>query len=113
MYLLLALLGVAAGGQMLAFALIHDHNPHAIHGTAFGLNNLAILIGGALFQPLISILLNERWGGQFHQSLPIYNVLVYQHALIVLVPCYGIALFVSALLLHEDRHPPVSGVYTG
>lgn len=102
MYILLALLGIAAAGQNLAFALINDHNPKGIRATSFGLNSLAILIGGALFQPLIGFLLDWHWGGQFEQNLPVYSTIVYQRALIVLIPCYGIALFVSALLLKEE-----------
>lgn len=103
MYILLSLLGVAASGQNLAFSVINDQTPRTILGSSFGLNSLAVLVGGALFQPLIGLLLNWHWSGQFQHNLPVYSAFIYQRALIVLIPCYGIALFVSALLLSEPR----------
>lgn len=101
--LLLLLLGIASAGQNLAIALVHDHNPVSCRGTAFGFISLAMLIGGALFDALVSFLLDWHWNGQQLHSNPVFTTMIYQRALIVLVPCYGIALFVSALLLREEH----------
>lgn len=103
MYSLLFFLGMAAAGQNLTFALMNDANPIAIRGTSFGLNSLAVLFGGALFPALLGILLQWHWTGPLQQNLPVYSTLIYQRALLVLLPCYGIALLVSALLAQEHN----------
>lgn len=110
MYVLLAAIGIAAAGQNLAFALINDHNPMSYRGAAFGLNSLIVIIGSVLFEPLINLLINWHGGVQALENLPLYKTIIYQRALIMLIPCYGIALFVSTLLLNE-RPEPVKSFY--
>ena len=59
MYFVLLVLGLGAGGQTVSFAVVKDNNPPELVGTASGFNNLAVLIGGAVFQPLVGVFLNN------------------------------------------------------
>ena len=67
---------------------------------------MAVVAGGALFQPLIGILLYVNWGGTMHNGAPFYGIVDYQKALFVLPLCYIIAFFVSHFLLRETYCKP-------
>ena len=50
---LLFFAGVACTGQVLCFALVKDNNDSSIRGTAIAFNNMAVVVSGAFFQPII------------------------------------------------------------
>lgn len=103
LYITLFIFGLAASGQALAFGVVKDNNPPSVAGTAIGLNNMAVVAGGALFQPLIGILLYYNWSGIMHNGSPFYSVSDYQRALVILPACYLLALIVSQFLLRETH----------
>lgn len=106
LYFFLFVFGLAASGQSLAFGVVKDNNPACVVGTAIGFNNMAVVAGGALFQPLIGILLLMNWSGAMHSGTPYYGIVDYQKALFVLPLCYILALFVSQFLLRETYCKP-------
>lgn len=106
LYFTLFVFGLAASGQSLAFGVVKDNNTACVVGTAIGFNNMAVVAGGALFQPLIGILLYVNWGGILHNGTPFYDIVDYQKALFVLPLCYVIAFFVSHFLLRETYCKP-------
>lgn len=102
MYVLLFIFGLGAGGQTVSFAVVKDVNPLHLVGTAAGFNNLAVLIGGAIFQPLVGIILARNNGTLIH-GIHEYSISSYQKALIV-VPCS----FLLALMMvwfMKESHP--------
>ncbi|MES2141346.1 MAG: MFS transporter [Pseudomonadota bacterium] len=103
LYLTLFIVGLAASGQALSFGVVKDNNPPSVVGTAIGFNNTAVVAGGALFQPLIGILLYYNWNGTMHNGTPFYGAADYQKALIILPLCYILALIVSRFLLRETH----------
>lgn len=60
---LLGLVGIAAGGQSLAFALITEYVPSELKATAIGANNTVVMLFAALFPVLSASIM------QFHQEL--------------------------------------------
>lgn len=50
--------GAAASGQAVSFGFVQDINPLKAQGTAFGLNNMAIVAGGVLLTPVVGYLLD-------------------------------------------------------
>lgn len=56
--LLLFLLGGFLGGQILCFSIIPEINPKSISATAAGFHNMACMISGVIFQPLIGHILH-------------------------------------------------------
>jgi MFS family permease len=103
-YFMLFLFGLGAGGQSVSFAVVRDYNPPQLVGTASGFNNLSVLIGGSIFQPLVGILLNHSHQSHLVNGIPVYSVDAYQNALIVMPVCYFVSLMIVLFVLKES-HP--------
>lgn len=103
LYICLFLFGLAASGQSLAFGVVKDNNHASVAGTAMGINNMATVAGGALFQPVIGIFLHLNWNGTYHNGTPFYNVEDYRKAFLILPVCYLIALLIGKFLIRETH----------
>ena len=106
LYFCLFLFGLAASGQSLAFGVVKDNNHADVAGTAIGINNMATVAGGALFQPVIGLFLHLYWNGTTHQGVPFYNAVDYRKAFIVLPLCYVLAFLVGKFLIRETHCQP-------
>ncbi|MEN9916845.1 MAG: hypothetical protein RLY40_777 [Pseudomonadota bacterium] len=103
LYICLFLFGLAASGQSLAFGVVKDNNHSSVAGTAMGINNMATVAGGALFQPVIGIFLHLNWNGIYHNGSPFYSVEAYRKAFLILPFCYLIALLIGKFLIRETH----------
>lgn len=103
MYVVLFILGLGAGGQTVSFAVVKDNNPARLVGTASGFNNLSVLLGGAIFQPLVGVILHRSAAGVEHDA-SVYLVSSYQHALLVM-PCCYVASLILALWAIKESYP--------
>lgn len=106
MYFALFLFGVAASSQSVTFGVVQDNNPPSVAGTAVGFNNMAVILGGLLFQPLVGFILNARWDGVMSGGLPSYSVAHFKSALILLPLCSIIGIFASIFLVKETHCKP-------
>lgn len=104
MYLVLLILGLGAGGQTVSFAVVKDNNPNKYVGTASGFNNLSVLLGGAIFQPVVGFILHNSHSLKIVNNVHIYTVESYQKALFVMPLCYLTSLIIVLFLLKES-HP--------
>lgn len=104
MYFILFMLGLGAGGQTVSFAVVKDNNPSFLVGTASGFNNLSVLIGGAIFQPLVGFILHHTDGFHMVKGVPIYTLESYKQALLVMPVCYFLSLMIVLFILKES-HP--------
>ncbi len=100
-FILLFIMGCASAGQILSFALVSDINRPRVVGTAIGLNNMAVVIGGALFQPLAGYVLGIFWDGRVAGGYPIYSELSYQIALLVVPLSYALGVITSVFCIRE------------
>ena len=91
---LMFLFGLRLGGQTVSFAVVKDNNPLELVGTASGFNNLSVLLGGAIFQPLTGVLLDK-----FSKHFSV--IASYEITLAILPLCY-LASFVVVLFLKES-----------
>ena len=69
--ILLFLAGGACAGQVLSFSVVRDNNPDRIKGSAIAFNNMAVVISGALFQPLMGRIIDscpENYPGECYQT---------------------------------------------
>lgn len=108
MYVILFILGLGASGQTVSFAVVKDNNPSELVGTASGFNNLSVLIGGAVFQPLVGLFLQHYAGTQPGLAVPVYTLSSYNIALSVMPCCYFLSILLVVFLLresHPGRHP--------
>ncbi len=104
MYVVLFMLGFGAGGQTVSFAVVKDNNPSHLVGTASGFNNLSVLVGGAIFQPLVGVILHRNAEWRLVHDVPVYTIASYQKALLVM-PCCYLASLILALWLIKESYP--------
>jgi sugar phosphate permease len=101
--------GLFASAQILAFAVASDLCVKRINGTAVAFTNMLVMLGGALLQPVIGILLHVVGSSEPHIEGAVqvsHGVQSYKWALMVL----PVSLVFSAVLswfIHEPepRHP--------
>ena len=107
MYFVLFLLGIGAGGQTVSFAVVKENNPEHLVGTASGFNNLSVVLGGAIFQPLVGVMLHRSASSVVVNGVSSYPIESYQNALMVMPLCYFMSLMV-VLFIMKESHPGAS-----
>ena len=103
LYPLMFFIGFASAGQTISFAVIKDNNSPATNSTANGFNNMVVVAGGILFQPLIGRFLDLNWDGGMLHGIRVYNLHDYRMAFLILPICYLIA-FVASLFWVKETH---------
>ena len=88
----------------MSFAVVKDNNLPEFVGTASGFNNLAVLIGGAIFQPIIGIILRNSEKVTSLTGISAYSLSSYNKALIIMPSCYALSLLLVLFLIKES-HP--------
>lgn len=106
-YFILFVLGLGAGGQTVSFAVVKENNAPEFVGTASGFNNLSVLIGGAIFQPLVGYILQHLGASHLVDGASVYSTSNYQVALLVMPICFLVSLLIAVFFLKESyaRHP--------
>jgi len=87
--LFLFLAGAACAGQALSFALVKENNSYSVKGVALAFNNMAVVISGALFQPLLGKLIDLN------------NPACFKHGLYIIFMAYLIAFFMAVFFIRE------------
>lgn len=94
--------GLATATHILTFALVRDNNPPDIVGSSIGFNNMAVVIGGAVLQPLGGYILNRYWDGVTHvHGVPVYPLHAYEVSLSLIPLLYFIGFVVSLFFIKE------------
>jgi MFS family permease len=81
------LIGFFGSSQIVCFALVKENHPAGLSGTAIGFVNTMVTGAGALFQPLVGLLLDLAWAGETAHGARIYDTGAYRLALASLVAC--------------------------
>lgn len=90
--ILLFIAGAACSGQALSFSIVRNNNQPSVRSTTIAFNNMAVVISGALFQPLIGWLLHSD------KFSTIEN---FQFSISVLWIAYLLAFFVATFFIKE------------
>ena len=106
------LTGVFGSSQIVCFALAKETHPAAVSGTAIGFVNSMVTGAGALFQPLVGLLLDLAWAGQVAHGARVYDTDAYRLALSSLVVC-GVGGFLCLLAVRETYCRPVEAADPG
>jgi len=102
MRILLLINGITAGGMVVGFAVSREINlPHA-SGAALGIVNMMVMASGAVFQPLIGLLLDANWEGGLLDGARVYGAGAFEVAFMTLPLC-GIGAFLAASLVKETH----------
>lgn len=99
---LLFLMGVASGGFVVSFAAGREHSPAWASGAALGVVNTFSMSSGAIFQPLIGLILDAGWSGSLVEGSRVYEAPAWNAALLVMLACAATAL-VLALATRETH----------
>jgi MFS family permease len=102
-YFLLFIFGLAASGQALSFAVVKDRNSNSVLGTAMGLNNMLVVLGGAILQPLAGLILRHCWNGKYNDGTPFYASHDYILAMSIIPVCAVLALAMSLFFIKETH----------
>ena len=94
--------GFCLGGMVISFALAREANPGEVTGVALAFVNMAVTGTGALFQPLIGVLLDRRWDGAMAAGARVYSAEAYRGALSVLA-AFLLAGLAVCFLVRETR----------
>lgn len=98
--------GFAGGTMIISYALMKDHNAGTGSGAALGLLNMMAVAGGAIFQPVVGLLLDNQWDGTLVDGARIYSSDAYASAFLLLPALYfGSLLF--GLAIRETHGRPV------
>jgi MFS family permease len=81
------LIGFLGSAQIVCFALVRENHPATLSGTGIGFVNGMVTGAGALFQPLVGLLLDLAWTGQTSLGARVYEAGSYRLALASLVLC--------------------------
>lgn len=95
--ILLFMAGAACAGQALSFAVVKENNTHAEKATAIAFNNMAVVISGAIFQPLIGKLIESN----HTDTLAQYNISHFKQGLLIVFFAYVIGFLVALFLIKE------------
>ncbi len=92
-------IGFCCGSHPLCFALGKENNPLQISGTAVAVTNMLIMAGGAVFQPVVGLLLDLHTTSPLGANgLPVYAPADYTFALSVVPIGVAIGLVLSFFL---------------
>lgn len=97
-YVMFLIFGVFSGVQTLTFALARESCAANIAGTAVAVNNMFVMFGGMVLQPLVGKMLDDRWSGVMHSGHRVFSNANYEHTLVILPICLGIAVILTCLI---------------
>lgn len=95
LFILLLLYGLANSGFATSYALAGEINLRKVAGTSLGFANMASVIVGACFQPIIGWFLVLQWHGEMFQGAPIYSPEAFRNAMMALPICLAIGVITT------------------
>ena len=87
LFALLFCFGLANTGVGVSYALASEINPAPIAGTSMAFANMASVLVGAMFQPIIGWFLDLGWRGQMSDGVKVFSVADFHHAMLALLLC--------------------------
>ncbi len=99
-------IGLGGSAQIVCFALVREHNPWQLSGTAIGMVNALVTGAGALFQPLVGWLLDLAWDGVLVDGARMYAIGAYHVAFSVLVAGCVIGILCAMAVRESSRLDP-------
>lgn len=91
--------GAACAGQTLSFTVVKDNNKKPTLATAIAFNNMAVVISGAIFQPLIGKMIALETHNQTLYS----TITNFKAGLSIVLVCYLIAFLMASLFIRKQK----------
>lgn len=94
--------GLFSSAEVLVFVLGRDNAKSQLVGTVLAVVNMIVMIGGAIFQPLVGKLLDVFWDGRMQGAIRIYSQQDYQLVLSFLPLATVVAGILVFFIKHEN-----------
>ncbi len=106
-FILLFIFGFSFGVEVIVFAIGRELSLKSAAGTAVAFTNMLVMLGGAIFQPLIGALVDHFAGANLENAKAVvYGAHAYTMAMLVLPAVLVIAL--ALILLLKETHAKLS-----
>ena len=102
--LLFLLAGAACSGQALSFSLVKQATPPENQATAIGFNNMAVVVAGFIFQPLVGLII-ESHASYTGTGAPHYSGIDYLYGMLVILGCYVLATLIALFGITRGQQP--------
>ena len=103
-YILMLLIGLAAGGIVVSFILIADICPPSTVGTATGISNTVVMLLSAAMLLIMGYVLDLLWTGDIVDGVRIYSPFAFQMAYLIM-PAASFVALLAALAIREAPRP--------
>lgn len=100
---LLFFAGMACTGQALCFTLVKDNNDISVRGTAIAFNNMAVVLSGAIFQPIIGKVIELGY-----QNTINYNASNYKNGVYIIFATYILAFIIALFFIKESDEEKIT-----
>lgn len=101
LYALIFAFAISSSTQILVFPLAQSLVKHEMSGTAVAITNMLVMLGGAIFIPLVGKLLDHNWDGVMVNGIRVYSPHAFTIALSMLV-VGGAVSFVLMLFIKKQ-----------
>ena len=105
---LYGLCGLGGSCMVVCFGLVREWNSPQGNATAIGFANMCVVGSGALLQPLVGRMLDNRWQGVVNEGVREYPADAFQSAFIVLLVVLLVANLVIGLVKESYCQPQVT-----
>jgi predicted MFS family arabinose efflux permease len=107
--LVAVLLGVsvASAAFIITFAFAKESVPLRVGGTASGIANMGVMVGGMVMQPLVGFILDARWKGAMSDGGRVYDFDAYRAGFSCML-AWGVAAAVMLAFTRESRCRPLA-----
>ena len=102
---LLIAVGIASGSFIPTFAFAKESVPAHLGGTASGVANMGVMLGGMVMQPLVGLVLDRHWSGALSQGVRVYDAQGYQSGFAAMLAWGAVALVLLALTKETNCRP--------
>ncbi|MDC0535110.1 MFS transporter [Francisellaceae bacterium] len=100
--LLFLLAGAACAGQALSFSMVKNSNSEQTQATAIGFNNMAVVIAGFIFQPLVGFVIESN-SNNVMDGQHVYNGGDYYIGMLVVFGCYLVSTIIALFFIKPVR----------
>ena len=104
LYFVLFCFGMSNTGVALGYALSGVMHRREVTGMSIAFANMASVIIGSLFQPVVGKLLDDNWGGMMKEGMRFYGAHDF-HTALLLLPLSLFLAFVVAFFVREHPVP--------
>ena len=102
LYVLMFLFGALNTGVSVSYAVSGEINVRKIAGTSVSFANMASVLVGMMFQPIVGWLLDVNWDGKMVNGVHYYSAVDYRWAMLSLIGCL-IVCCVSVFFIRETN----------